>query len=445
VQELIHCEHDDSRPPLATDPEAPTSQQIEKALSSILASSSFRTTKQIQRLLQFLVTQALQGHADMLKERIVGIHVFEKDADYNTGDDPIVRVRAADLRRRLAQYYSAEGVEDLVKIDIYPGSYHPVFSFYSHRDSVNEAKKSAPSLPSPATFEAAPSRPLRSALSATIEQPLSLVNKHSIVLGIAFCLFTLLVGVLVHQMQKTAADMFWEPVLNSTEPVLIYFGTTAVYSLSSEFLDNYRQTHHVDEQGREFFVDFPPGTKIDPKDLVRANDRTMVNDFAGAASLIAFLSRRGKPFDVRWGHDISPGDLRHAPVILIGGFDNPLTLEVTRQLRFEFAGGDHIRDRNNPRLSWSIIRDAKGNCLDDYVIITRLVQPKFGSTLITAAGIGPEGTQAAAEFLNNPQEIANAVKGLPRDWYKKDMQIVLHIKTGYNAPNAVTIEAAFLR
>jgi hypothetical protein len=84
----------------------------------------------------------------------------------------------------------------------------------------------------------------------------------------------------------------------------------------------------------------------------------MVNDFAAAAEVITFLNYHGKPFDLHWGRDLSSGDLRHAPVILIAAFNNSLTLEITNGLRFEFAGGNQIKDRANPKLSWS--REMQG-------------------------------------------------------------------------------------
>jgi hypothetical protein len=445
MEQLDQIEGAEYRSHLAAAPQGPTSLQIEQALSSILVSSVFRTSKQSQRLLQYLVNQTLQGHEDMLKERIVGVHVFGKNADYNTGDDPIVRVRAADLRKRLAQYYTAEGVQNRIKIEVQPGSYHPTFSFSSNDGLVDEVKEGAHSLPAPTASDATPARTLMSTLRGATQQSVLLFRKHSVAIGTVFCLLALMVALLVHRMQNRAADLFWAPVLKSSEPALIYFGTDAVYGLSAEILDLYRNSHDVDQQGQEFFVEFPSGTKIDAKDLSRADNRVMVNDFAAAAAVITFLNRQGKPFDLRWGRDISPGDLRHTPVILIGAFNNYLTLEVTNQLRFEFVGGNRIKDRSNPQLSWSVVRDAKGNCVDDYAIVSRLVQPKSGATLITAAGIGPEGTQAAGEFLNSPQQITNAVKGLPRNWNQKDMQILLHIKPGYNVPNSVSVESIFLR
>ena len=112
-----------------SDPEerAPGEQEVRKALERVLTSNSFRSSRQSQRLLLHLVEHALAGKEDQLKERLIGIEVFGKSSDYDTGEDPIVRVRAADLRKRLAQYYVSAGRADLLQIAVLPGSYRPAF------------------------------------------------------------------------------------------------------------------------------------------------------------------------------------------------------------------------------------------------------------------------------------------------------------------------------
>ena len=50
--------------------------QVQKALSEILKSVPFRSSKQSQHLLSYIVDQSLSGHVERLKERIIGIEVF---------------------------------------------------------------------------------------------------------------------------------------------------------------------------------------------------------------------------------------------------------------------------------------------------------------------------------------------------------------------------------
>jgi hypothetical protein len=132
------------RLPADQGPEGPSHAQIQEALSAVLKSTALRASKQSQHLLQYLVEQTLQGHFDMLKERIVGNCVFERSANYDTGNDPIVRVRAADLRKRLAQYYIGEGSESTTQIQIHPGSYQPFFVIVPKRQVAEPAAVGTP-------------------------------------------------------------------------------------------------------------------------------------------------------------------------------------------------------------------------------------------------------------------------------------------------------------
>ena len=80
---------------------------ITTALDEILSSVPFTSSRQSQKLLRYLVEKSLIEDDDSLKERVIGVEVFGRPSDYNTGDDPIVRARVGEVRKRLAQYYQA--------------------------------------------------------------------------------------------------------------------------------------------------------------------------------------------------------------------------------------------------------------------------------------------------------------------------------------------------
>src|ERR1700757_3309815 len=79
--------------------------EIEQALSRVLTGTSFRSSAQCQALLRYIVEHSLMQENEMLRERVIGIRVFGRAADYDSGNDPIVRARAAEVRKRLAQHY----------------------------------------------------------------------------------------------------------------------------------------------------------------------------------------------------------------------------------------------------------------------------------------------------------------------------------------------------
>ncbi len=98
-------------------------------LERLLLNSHFHKSKRFPIFLRFVVTETLAGRADQLKERTLGIEVFGKDPNYDTTDDPIVRVTAGEIRKRIAQYYQEPGHEHEIKLLLPPGSYVPQFCF----------------------------------------------------------------------------------------------------------------------------------------------------------------------------------------------------------------------------------------------------------------------------------------------------------------------------
>ena len=73
----------------------------------------------------------LEGHPELLKERTIGTEVFQRPPGYATGDDPVVRVQAGEVRRRLEQYYQAAEDSPIVSIELPLGSYSPAFKWRS--------------------------------------------------------------------------------------------------------------------------------------------------------------------------------------------------------------------------------------------------------------------------------------------------------------------------
>src|ERR1035437_9829207 len=127
-------------------------------LERLLRNPHFHKSKRFPVFLKFVVTEALAGRADNLKERTLGVEVFGKDPNYDTTDDPIVRVTAGEIRKRIAQYYQEPGHEHEIMVLLPPGSYIPQFCFPEEAKAA--ASHRAPVLP----LEAEPAVPVVSAV-----------------------------------------------------------------------------------------------------------------------------------------------------------------------------------------------------------------------------------------------------------------------------------------
>jgi hypothetical protein len=97
-------------------------------LNCLLESDAFRTSKRCREFLHYIVEQTVKGQNGALKERMIGIELFQLPPDFDTGQHTIVRVTANEVRKKLAQYYSAEnGSSHPVRINLPPGAYSAEF------------------------------------------------------------------------------------------------------------------------------------------------------------------------------------------------------------------------------------------------------------------------------------------------------------------------------
>jgi hypothetical protein len=101
---------------------------IELELVAVLNSPSFRGSPRSRAFLRFVTEETLNGHGESLKERTIGAAVLGRDPAYDTGADPAVRVRANDVRKRLAAYHSGSSPKAGWRIELAVGSYVPQFT-----------------------------------------------------------------------------------------------------------------------------------------------------------------------------------------------------------------------------------------------------------------------------------------------------------------------------
>jgi hypothetical protein len=240
-----------------------------------------------------------------------------------------------------------------------------------------------------------------------------------------------------------AFNQFWSPVLDNPHTALIYVGGNAVYQLSASYLDEYYQQHprsQTEVMGFESYIPLPPGTKIDVKELYPAKDTFVtIGDVAAITRIESLFVRRNRQFNIRYGGDLAYGDLRENPTILIGAHNNSWTLTMTGNLRYAFEGRKAIVDRSDPRKRWS----ATAGFTEDYAIVSRVFNSKTGTPVITVAGVGFPGTQAAGEFVTDPQSISAVAKSLPKGWEMKNLQIVLHTTVTNQLPSAPDVVATY--
>jgi hypothetical protein len=96
---------------------------VRAELEMMLSAPAFAQSNRCKRFLNYVVTQTLSGHAGELKERTIGINVFERAFDYDTGGDSVVRVASNEVRKRIGQFYRESESVHPVQIELPRGSY----------------------------------------------------------------------------------------------------------------------------------------------------------------------------------------------------------------------------------------------------------------------------------------------------------------------------------
>ncbi len=440
--------------PLSLPPDEISVAEVRLALETILISQPFRTSKQCQNLLRYIVEHSLSRDDMALRERVLGVEVFGRAADYDTSEDPVVRMRAADVRKRLAQYYqSIDDDASTIYIDLKPGSYRATFHLgRSSHPPITPAQ--GPSLPLPAspppmvTGSPLPDQlPDNSLFTlAAVTKPHRSHSRRFPLLRLFFSAAALLslIGLAAWLLEaphwNSPQRRFWAPLTTSRKPILLYLGSNVAYRFTPEFQARYQKEHGLLANGPEFFVDLPPNGTVQTSDLVpMPSTFVTVGDLAASAQIVSLLNGWGKPFVLRSASDLSIGDLRNTPAVLIGGFNNHWTLETTDDLRFFFNNGTEIRDREHPDRIWKIIQEAHGITTEDYALVSRLSQAKTGGPAITVSGIGSYGTQAAAEFVTSDDKMSAMLRDAPAGWEQKNFQVVLRIRVLAFAPVAVEV------
>jgi hypothetical protein len=105
-------------------------QAVHAELTRLLESVSFRSSKRCREFLEYIVEHTIKGPSGTLKERSIGVELFQLPQDFDTGQHTIVRVTANEVRKKLAQHYLAEnGAHHTVRIELPPGSYSADFKW----------------------------------------------------------------------------------------------------------------------------------------------------------------------------------------------------------------------------------------------------------------------------------------------------------------------------
>ncbi len=365
-----------------------------KELEAIVSSYHFRGSKRYPALLRYVVNAALDGRAGDLKERTLGIEVFDRDPDYDTSADTVVRFTAGEVRKRIAQYYHENGEISRIHIEIPRGSYAPEFILQPAKSAevltgTEGAERIGPHVdpaPKPHRYRAA---------------VLALVGVF-LVAAVAGTYFYRRASAA----NISATDKLWGPLLKPSAPVLIVVGSG-------------HRDSTIPELSTTSFYDYMTGPY----------HHVSVATAVAIAHVSGFLKEHGGGYEIKEDNEANMTDLRSRPMILIGATNNAWTMRLLDPLRYRFTAGpkSQIQDTKNPGNTDWLIDFSKPfpSITTDYAILARFHDTTTDGPVLVIAGIGPYGTEAASEFAASPQYLQENIKKLPTGWENGNLEMVI--------------------
>jgi hypothetical protein len=409
-------------------------------LHSVLASPHFCNSKRYPALLRYAVEKALAGESQSLKERTIGVEVFDRSPSYDTNADTVVRYTAGEVRKRLSLHYHELEDKPTIQISLPVGSYVPEFLHFpeesrEHQAATDSTTRELTAAPewihqteSPAWNPALPqARPAElqdlHPLAATAERTTG-SRRWSIAL-IAFACVILLAGFgwkYRGGQPQIPLDRFWAPVLRDHSAVPVCIGGSV-----------FSQTHTSGVATATKDIDYP---------------FVSMQSAAAVAQISALLARSGGVTAQLQASATTPlTELREHPVILLGGYNNQWTQRLLEPLRFHFAPievGERIVDAEHPDKYWERDPSRPYSGADDYALVARFRDQTTDSWVVALAGIGRNGTEAAAQFATSPRYMTMLRDKLGTDFANKNVEAVLQIHVIEGKTGAPAIVAAHI-
>ena len=395
-------------------------EAVQQQLERLLASPLFHSSKRYAQFLRFVVGRTLEGRGHDLKERILGIEVFDRPPDYDTNIDPIVRVTAAEIRKRLEQYYQDPKHGQEIRLFLPSGSYAPHFSWPGYPNGL-----AVPTSP-PANGSAVTPHPaVESETAKSVPHRWSSTNALILALGLLVLISA--AGIWWRGSRPTMLREFWAPFVKSPEPALFCIADQVQYA-------NIRLRDAGDPQ-KEITL---PDTMV----------TVIIDDLNPLVNIAGTLRSYGKNYRVLGESTTNLTDLRRNPSIFIGAFDNSWTLRLTSALRFHFVNDPSmsklwIEDREQPeKREWLLDRSVqKTEDYKDYAIVARFIPPDTDQYAVVVAGIGRGGTVAAGEFVVDERRMQEILAHAPQDWQTKNIEIVLETQVIQGRSGAPRVRA----
>ena len=446
-------------------------EQAVAELEAVLRSPYFERSERLQRFLRFVCELTLKGEGARINEYLIGSEVFQRGAGYSPNEDSIVRRQAHTLRQKLNEFYSAEGKNHEVRIELPVGRYVPVFrKFGAAADSVPVA----PAITKPRAAAVA-AEPAVEETIALVEEPLDpatlppklsrklmlLVGAMALFLGGILCGWLLRpVGQTVRGgLEGTATRDIWAPwVRVGADPVICFSNPlTAVIKhfhepLPADAVPKRFRAHPSDEAIYREKFKLPPNSYVYFTPVI---NQTKMGEAIAGVHLASLLTKGGVQVRPTQSRFLSWEDLRKDNLIILGHNEaNPWLERLLKNYPFRLVATSGPRQRGivnvkpSPgepaeyKINYS---DSETGADEEYALISMIPGVAEGRELLLINGLNTQATQIATEFMTTEATLSQLLdrmkQAAPKHTGQWRFQAVVKTEVYDRVPTRATLVA----
>ena len=392
-------------------------QQIER----LTKSHSLHSSESLCRLLRYLAEHSLDHPGVALKEYQIATEVLGRPAGFDPQSDSTVRVQAGRLRVKLSEYYTHEGINDPIFVEIPKGSY--VLSFQLRGKPEAALPQAVPRVEQPEK-KAAALPPNRGWLIAVA---VLLVLLAASVVTSAFLLSRGRPQPIATYSVPKAYQVFWDRFLTGPQEPLVVFSNGSFVGRPETGMRYFNPA----SDARSFILDHYTG----------------VGEVLAIHQLDRVFYILNRPIRVKRGALFTLDDAKNNDLIFVGSPSENLTLldiPGTREFIFRRLDsgprtGDLAVVNVHPQSgepAYYLATPANQPTVEDYAVVALLPGLDPSRSILILAGNSTFGTQAAVEYVCREDSLNDLLHRLkvskPADL--KPFEALLHVKIAHGVP-----------
>jgi len=393
-------------------------QQIER----LTKSHSLHGSESLCKLLRYLAEHSLDHPGIALKEYQIATEVLGRPAGFDPQSDSTVRVQAGRLRVKLAEYYTHEGLDDPILVEIPKGSYAITFHL-----------RPSKAVPQGVTVQVTETSEVKKKAPSTSRGWATAVVVLSVLLAASFITSAVLlsqrtrVQSATNQAVPAAYQLFWNRFVTGPQQPWVIFSNGSFVGRP--------------ETGMRYFN---PAT--DTRSFI-LDHYTGVGEVLAIHQLDRVFYLLNRPLRVKRGALFSLDDAKNNDLIFVGSPSENLTLldlPGTREFVFQRLDsgprkGDLAVANVHPEPgepTQFLATPANQPTTEDYAVVSLLPGLDPARSILILAGNSTFGTQAAVEYVCREDSIKELLQRLkvskPGDL--KFFEALLHVKIAHGVP-----------